>query len=257
MIYEILLVLLIIGFSALFKVGNKLGIDSQLSFICLTLMLIIIYKALLYFRMQKSLSKENFASFTQEINDFISKSTPTGSTPQDIHTYKNEISKLQDKVDVMNEYLSELNNVAKGQATDNITAYDELNLQASQQIQDYRIKQLRQNIQETTDLIKKAKLRDDAKNFKKIPIYSSCIVSNADGSTSVDTPSSTIGSNNMSSQNTDGNSVMNNVVSQLQNLQTSRNGSTSNNLQVLNNNNQMANLLNEMMTRGVDINLNT
>lgn len=146
---------------------------------------------LLYYRMKNNIikSKEGFYDFAKEVNEFISADVPSAANHKTVQEYKEDLTKLQEQVSVMNEYLSEISSVAKGENNPN-TPLDEMNIQASQQIQDYRIKQLNDNIAQTTDLIKKAKLRDDAKSFKKIPIYSSCVVSNADGSYSTDTPNS-------------------------------------------------------------------
>jgi hypothetical protein len=154
--------------------------------------------------MKKTLgtNADGFFDFSKEVNEFVRGDIPENINNANIQEYKQDLLKLQEQVGVMNEYLSEISSIAKGENDPN-TPLDEMNIQASQQIQDYRIKKLHEDIAQTTDLIKKAKLRDDAKSFKKIPIYSSCVVSNADGSYSTDTPTgSSTGTNNISTNGT-------------------------------------------------------
>jgi hypothetical protein len=216
MLFEILIVFLIIIFSYIFKVSDKVGMDKQLTFICLCFIVIITYKMLMYHRMKnnivKSKSNEGFFDFSKEVNEFISADVPNNATNKTVQQYKEDLTKLQEQVSVMNEYLSEISSIAKGE-NNPASPLDEMNIQASQQIQDYRIKKLNDDIAQTTDLIKKAKLRDDAKSFKKIPVYSSCVVSNADGSYSTDTPVSPGSTSSSGAVNSGLESAINNAVS--------------------------------------------
>lgn len=257
MTFELLIIFLIIAFSLLFKYAEHININTQFMFIFLCIATLIIYKYMLYYRLNKNVSnQEGFFNFSSEVNKFLNNDNmPNNSTPESVQEYKNKLTELNDKVDIMNEYLQEINNIAKGN-TDNKanSAFDELNIQASQQIQDYRIKQLQKEIEQTTDLIKKSKLNQDSKNFKKIPVYSSCIISNADGSMSVDNPSPNSNSN---SSSRDSNNIINlnnqiaNRTSQPANISTSGgvNGNSSNN------GNMMANLFNTIQEKGIDINI--
>ena len=265
MIFELLIVFLIVGFSVLFKYSELVGMDSQLTFICLCFLIILIYKSLMYYRMKKQLTisgnNEGFFDFSDEVNQFINKDAYNEASPEDIKKYQNSLNNLNDKVTVMNEYLEQLNKISKGNTESGVnSAYDELNIQASQQIQDYRIRQFQKNIEQTTDLIKKAKLRDDAKNFKKIPIYSSCVVSNADGSMSVDT--STNQESNTSTNGTSNNtSNLENLLNQRLNQTRTNNVTTGvqSNVQqdtVTNKGSDMlSNLLSHVSEKGIDINI--
>ena len=269
MLFEILIVFLIIIFSYIFKVSDKVGMDKQLTFICLCFIVIITYKMLMYYRMKNNLvkSKEGFYDFAKEVNEFISADVPNNSTNKTVQQYKEDLTKLQEQVAVMNEYLGEISAIAKGENNPN-TPLDEMNIQASQQIQDYRIKKLNDDIAQTTDLIKKAKLRDDAKSFKKIPIYSSCVVSNADGSYSTDTPvgsGSTNGYGNGSGSGANGlENTINNAVTGGRTSSSTVNGSSvsaSTNGSVGGSNGTantgISDLLSRIQTSGVEINLNT
>ena len=186
MVHNLIVILLIIGFSYLFETSCNYEFNQQLTFILLSLFIVVIYK----FLINKCMVKENFNDFTTQINNFLKKGLPDSKTStKDMQEYSNQLVSLQDKVDIMNEYLNEIKETAerKGEGE---TMGDQLNIQASQQIQDYRIREMQKEIARTTDLIKEAKMREDATKFKKIPIYSSCVISNADGSMQVDTPSS-------------------------------------------------------------------
>jgi hypothetical protein len=200
-------------------------------------------------------NQETFYDFASEVKQFINRDTYNAADNETIRDYQLKLNKLNDKVSIMNEYLQELSNIAKGNKTSGVnSAFDELNIQASQQIQDYRIRQLQKDIDQTTDLIKKAKLRDDAKNFKKIPVYSSCVVSNADGSFSTDSPSSST----LQSTNNTGSSNIESVINQR--LNTSRmqsNLAGSNQLPTMQStgNTMVDNLLSHISEKGVDINL--
>jgi hypothetical protein len=258
MIFEILIVFLIIIFSYIFKVSDKVGMDKQLTFICLCFIVIITYKMLLYYRMKNNInkSKEGFYDFAKEVNEFISADVPSNANHKTVQEYKEDLTKLQEQVSVMNEYLSEISSIAKGENNPN-TPLDEMNIQASQQIQDYRIKQLNDNIAQTTDLIKKAKLRDDAKSFKKIPIYSSCVVSNADGTYSTDTV------NGSGNGNTGLESAINNAVTGVVgrgSMDSSTSGSRSSNGSVGGGNGPantgISDLLSRIQNNGLEINLN-
>lgn len=266
MIFELLIVFLVIGFSVLFKYSEIVGMDSQLVFICLCFLIILIYKAMMYYRMKMNLHKlannpsynnasnqEPFYDFASEVKQFINRDTYNAADNESIRDYQLKLTKLNDKVSIMNEYLQELNNIAKGNQQGGVnSAFDELNIQASQQIQDYRIRQLQKDIDQTTDLIKKAKLRDDAKNFKKIPVYSSCVVSNADGSFSTDSPSGSSLSNNASSNNLE--SVINQRLNTSR-MQSTVSGSNQPTAMQSTGNTMVDNLLSHISEKGVDINV--
>lgn len=268
MIFELLIVFLVIGFSVLFKYSEIVGMDSQLVFICLCFLIILIYKAMIYYRMKMNLHKlannshnnnssnqEPFYDFASEVNQFINKDTYNTADPESIRNYQQKLNTLNDKVSIMNEYLQELNNIAKGNQQGGVnSAFDELNIQASQQIQDYRIKHLQKDIDQTTDLIKKAKLRDDAKNFKKIPVYSSCVVSNADGSFSTDSPS---GSSSGLPDSTSSNNLESVINQRLNTSRMQSNVSSINQQPTMQStgNTMVDNLLSHISEKGVDINV--
>lgn len=194
MLYDLLILLLIVAFSYVFKLSQTKNYDSQLIFILLAVLVIVIYKYTMYRQLAKT---EGYQDFTDEINKFLNKDVPQGATQTSINEYKSSLAQLQDKVDLMNEYLAELKNTGSQTAADGLdgSKASELNIQASQQIQDYRLNKLRDEIRRTQDIITQADLARSATKYNKIKVLSSCIVSNADGTYSTDTPSSTGGIN--------------------------------------------------------------
>jgi hypothetical protein len=262
MVHNLIIILLIIGFSYLFETSCNYEFNQQLTFILLSLFVIIIYK----FLINKCIAKENFNDFTTQINEFLKGGLPDSKTStEDMKEYSKQLVSLQDKVDIMNEYLNEIKETAerKGEGE---TMGNQLNIQASQQIQDYRIREMQKEISRTTDLIKEAKMREDSTKFKKIPIYSSCVISNADGSMQVDTPSTDrTGENSVSTQQV----VSGSVLPGNRNTQVLRNannigdnkpsGSDKVALQGNNvnaSNNQIGNMIKSVLEKGVNLNIN-
>ena len=203
MLYDLATILLIIGFSFLFKISITKGYDEQLIFILLALVVMVIYKYLTYRHMMRTgkmdANTEPYLDFSDEMNKFLGQDIPNGINQANINEYKSQIAVLQDKVDTMNEYLKDLN--SRSTTSDaNKAAIGGLDFQTGQQIQDYRIKKAQQDIQRTADLIKQNRLAEDAKKYNKIKVFSSCVVAGADGSYSNDMPSSAAGSGNGAGQ---------------------------------------------------------
>lgn len=191
MLFDLLIILLVIVFSYLYTyMIKKYDYNKQLLFIILTLFVVSLYKFYQFYTLSKVTNNvEKYTDFTQELQQFLNQSgsLPGSSTPDfDYVEYKNKLSNLIDKVNEQNVLLKDLR--AKRNAE--TLAQDDLilDINSSKIIQDDRIKQLYNQIVKTKDLITKAELEHEAKTYKKIPIFSSCIVSNADGSETVDTP---------------------------------------------------------------------
>ena len=199
---ELVIVLLIIAVSSFFTLECSKQYNMQLYFILAVLAIMLVYKIILYKRVQGVLSggKSGFADFSVQINDFLNKGMPEDyMNPMTREQYNAQIKTLQDKVDIMNDYLADLKTQLSAKTSSN-TITDQYNIQASQQVQDYRIRKLVEDIQRANDLIKQSQARKDSANYKKIPVMSSCIVQQADGSITVDNLGRPVsGSNNKSS----------------------------------------------------------
>jgi hypothetical protein len=197
MLYDLVGILLIIGFSFLFKISITKGYDEQLIFILLALVVMVIYKYLTYRHMMYSKrvlkTSEPYSDFTTEVNDFLGQEIPNGINQGNINEYKSKLAALSEKVDIMNEYLKDLSTKASMDNQNNKAAIGGLDFQAGQQIQDYRIRKIQEDIQRTSDLIKQNRLAEDAKKYNKIKVFSSCVVAGADGGYSQDTPNASGG----------------------------------------------------------------
>lgn len=167
--------------------------DTQLVFILLALVVLVVNKLMCWVcNTNKSMmSPEGYQDFAAEVNEFLGRDLPADASQADVRKYNEQLGSLGDKIDTMNTYLAEIRQHQQKPVGGNSGgAVDELNIQASQQIQDYRIKNMESEIQRTTDLIKRAKLEEDSSKYKKIPVYSSCVVANADGTVSMTKPGS-------------------------------------------------------------------
>jgi hypothetical protein len=262
MVHNLIIILLIIGFSFLFETSCNYEFNSQLTFILLSLFIVVIYK----FLINKCIMKENFSSFDDQISNFLKSGLPDRTDPLQYKKYSKQLTQLQDKVDIMNEYLNDIKETAEGKNKGDSVG-DQLNIQASQQIQDYRIREMQKEIERTTDLIKEAKMREDASKFKKIPIYSSCVVSNADGSLQVDTPLPNANQPNSNSNNNVSNvgnfssGSSSSLLTPLRNVNNigdvKLSGSASENQKVNGNANQLGAMVKTVLEKGVTVNLQT
>ena len=189
MYYDCVALLVIICLSYLFALSITKNYDPQAMFILLSCLVLIIYKCLVNRHIYQNVSKENFSDFTEDIQQLIDSDIPAGANPMNTAELYNRIKVISDKLSSLNENLDEIKNINKEASLQDASNAEELSLQASQQIQDFRIKKMEDETARLQDLVKKNQIKQESAKFKKIPIYSSCVVSNADGSISNDLPS--------------------------------------------------------------------
>ena len=181
---------------------NDNNYKCQLSHIILGLSVIVFYKLAKYFKLNqsvKSLStltvKENFDdSITYSINDFLSGNavgnsvlTPNQAqslSPTNLASYN---QKLTDLINAINDLKNQQNTPAPNIAVSPDTV-QKLDLESQQQYQMFQIDYLNKQIQNAKDIINSQTVNNAAANYKPIKVYSSCVISNANGSTSVDVP---------------------------------------------------------------------
>ena len=229
MYYDFVALLVIICLSYLFALSITKNYDPQAMFILLSCLVLIIYKCLVNRHIYQNVSKENFSDFTEDIQQLIDSDIPAGANPMNTAELYNRIKVISDKLSSLNENLDEIKNINKEASLQDASNAEELSLQASQQIQDFRIKKMENETARLQDLVKKNQIKQESAKFKKIPIYSSCVVSNADGSISNDLPSVS-NSNNNGSLDTVGGVPVSNTPSAQQ--QSSASSSVSNVLNV-------------------------
>jgi hypothetical protein len=150
------------------------------------------------------------SDFSDKVNDFLNRQDiAEQASPAALQKYENDLTTLRDKVDIMNGYLSDLKTQLNTKTVGGGQLSDQYNIQASQQIQDYQIKKLTDDIQRANDLIKESQLVEDATKYKKIPLMNSCIIQQADGSIGID---NTLATNKVNSTQKIGSPVSSSVA---------------------------------------------
>ena len=201
---NIVVILLIISFSYLFRqTGTNMGannkkintFDTQMLFILLSLGSLIFYKMTFINKLEKKvktdensntqMNEDNNENFTNNIpaivNDFsISNSPITSNTTQEQQTINPNM--IRDELQNMRNII---NNLAEQKEENKVNLegqeINEQNLIAFQNLQ-------LNNLEKTINDIQKNRLdledKEISKTFKKIPVYNSCYVINADNSIS-------------------------------------------------------------------------
>ena len=190
---ELLIVVAIIILSSLYATDFVKKYNPQVVFVLACLIIVLLYKFVMYRKVNDLLSliklhPEAFQSdFSDKVNDFLNRADiAEQASPAALQEYQNDLTELRDKVDIMNGYLGDLKTQLNTKTVGGGQLSDQYNIQASQQIQDYQIKKLTDDIQRANDLIKESQLVEDATKYKKIPLMNSCIIQQADGSVGID-----------------------------------------------------------------------
>jgi hypothetical protein len=174
---------------------NDSTYNCQMSHIVLGLSVIVFYKLAKAFKFVDKLTgtKENFDTVTNSINDFISASdmglitldNANQLTPEQFTKYNNKVDSL---INSMNNLKKQLENPYGTGVNNNPSSMQSLDLASQQQYQIFQIDYLNKQIKNAQDIINTKGLEDNNTIYKPIKVYSSCVVSNADGSTTVEQP---------------------------------------------------------------------
>lgn len=178
--------------------GSGSNYKYLLSHIILGLSVMVFYKLAKYFKLNQNIdmAHESFTAMdtTASINDFItnngvgtsiiSPNQAQGLTSTELAAYNQKITDL----------INSLNNAKTQNDTppSNIVAspdsVQKLDLESQQQYQMFQIDYLNKQIQNAKDIINSQAVANSTTNYKPIKVYSSCVISNANGTTSIDTP---------------------------------------------------------------------
>jgi len=214
-ILDFIAILYIVILSFIFCIGNdniKNNLNNKsclLSHIVIGLSVIVFYKLARYFKIKdKLVNKEsnNIEQFndnvTDSINNFILNSGSQVITPQQASTLTPvQLSDYSSKLDTIINSLSSLQqqkltpDPLSGTNPENLNTLD---LTSQQQYQMFQLDYLNKQIKNAQDIINAQSIADSNQNYKPIKVFSSCIISNADGSTTVETPINTSSSNSIS-----------------------------------------------------------
>ena len=138
-------------------------------------------------------TKEKFNdSVTNSINDFITGSNTeiissqqaASLTPAQLASYTSTLNTLIDNVTNLQKTINSPNPLS-GTNPSNISTLD---LSAQQQYQMFQIDYLNKQIKNAQDVINAQSIAESTTNYKPIKVFSSCIVSNANGSTTNEIP---------------------------------------------------------------------
>lgn len=208
MILDIIAIIFIVALS-LILCRNDNGYHCQISHIVVGLSVMVFYKLARIFNIK--LSTEGFYD-TNSITDFLSgnitnnlinESQAQSLTPLQLKDYS-------DKLDSIINALNTLNNQASNPQPNlsiSPSNIQKLNLESQQQYQMFQIDYLNKQIQNAKDIINSQQLANNNTNYKPIKVYSSCVISNADGTTSLDVPVSRQTGNSTGSTGSSGSGI--------------------------------------------------
>ena len=211
MILDLIAILFIIILSFCLCMNDKVKTtitNCQFSHIFIGLSVIVFYKLVNYFKLKdnntifnnntnnnnNNTTKEHFdTSITQDINDFI-----TGINVELPST--NQVSNLN--ADQINAYTTQLNNLTTqlnqlqntlaspkpASISTDISNMQNVDIAAQQQYQQFQIDYLNKQIANAQNVINAQSVANTSNNYKPIKVFSSCIISNADGTTTVEKP---------------------------------------------------------------------
>jgi len=183
----------------------KNGYSCNLSYIVIGLSVIVFYKLAYYFKIKDKLNmpmripiatpttvnKERFADNNELMNQFItgvSTDTISGSQIESLNPtqYTEYTNKLQTLIDSINQLNSQM--TVSSSVSANTGNIDTMDLESQQQYQMFQIDYLNKQIKNAQDTLNANSISSSAINYKPIKVFSSCIVSNANGATTIDQP---------------------------------------------------------------------
>ena len=176
MLENLIVILLVIGLSYLFRQNSNDTFNTQMLFILLTLGGIIFYKIIYLQNYTKNnemfiVDKEPFQNnLNNVLNNFTNGSIETNNKDT-LTANKERISNLEN---TLNDLTSKLENLEKEQEGLGENSVTELELRNKSNIE---LELLENEINELTE---KA-IDNKKKEYKKIPVYNSCIISEANG----------------------------------------------------------------------------
>jgi hypothetical protein len=196
-ILDLIAIIYIVVLSFIFCSGNdnikNTKYSCLLSHIVIGLSVIVFYKLVRYFKLNDTFTKEKFDdSVTDSINNFIQNSGSQIITQEVASTMQPaQFKEYSDKLDTIINNLNALQQQQSNPdplAGTNPANLNTLDLTSQQQYQMFQIDYLNKQIKNAQDIINEQSIVESTKNYKPIKIFSSCVVSNANGTTTLETP---------------------------------------------------------------------
>jgi hypothetical protein len=191
MMLDVIAVIFIVALSFILcmKDGNY---NCQMSHIVIGLSVMVFYKLAKVLKLHQT-TKESFDT-TADLNAFISGNVVgnVAAAPNQLQTLStSDLAAYNSKLDAL---ITAINNLYNQQSNPqpNLSVdpnnIQKLDLESQQQYQMFQIDYLNKQIQNAKDIINAQTIANNNTNYKPIKVYSSCVISNADGTTSLDTP---------------------------------------------------------------------
>jgi hypothetical protein len=207
MILDLIAILFVIILSFCLCMNDKIKntiTNCQLSHILIGLSVIVFYKLAKYFKIKDkdynfnniNNSKESFtatdSTLTKNISDFISGIDKNIVNINEVSTLNaDQIRAYTTALENLTNKISEVKLALAPPPIDNATDtsnMSSLDISAQQQYQQFQIDYLTKQIQNSQNIINAQTIADSATNYKPIKVFSSCVIANANGTTTVDQP---------------------------------------------------------------------
>ena len=181
--------------------------NCQISHILVGLSVIVFYKLAKFFKLKDkhnnidnyntnylNNSIESFdTSISKDINKFISgikKNIPTVDqvstlTADQINAYTSQLNTLTSQI---SQFQAALASPSPAVSTSDLTNFPSVDIAAQQQYQQFQIDYLNKQITKSQDILNSQSVSNSSTNYKPIKVFSSCVIANADGSTTIDQP---------------------------------------------------------------------
>jgi len=202
LILDLIVIVFVVIISFCLCINNNNSKNTNVSYSCqfthilVGLSVIVFYKLVRYIRLGDKLktNKEMFEGdpVTQSLNDFISGSnlglltTTQASTlsPTDFATYTAKLDTIIDNINALQQKM----NAPSTSVVANPANAQSMDLDSQQKYQMFQIDYLSKQIKNTQDILNAQSISNTKQNYKPIKVFSSCLISNANGTTTPEQP---------------------------------------------------------------------
>lgn len=161
----------------------------ELSYIVVGLSVIVFYKLVRYFKLSDKVTNtnEHFNGFgdSNSLNNFISSNnliSPEQASKLSSDDYTSYVAKLDTIIDNINSLQNTIS-APKEAVIANPANLSTMDLSSQQQYQMFQIDYLNKQIKNAQDVLNAQQIANTTSNYKPIKVFSSCVVSNANGTT--------------------------------------------------------------------------
>jgi hypothetical protein len=243
LVIEFIAIIFIIILSFLFCNSNSNIKNSVNNSSCLLSHIVVGLSVIIFYKLAKRIklddvinskfsnNNENF--YASSINDFITGESDLLDVKQASTLKPIDLTVYSSKLDTIINSLKELKKTQLSDdplANTNPSNLNSLDLASQQQYQMFQIDYLNKQIQNVQDTITAQNIADTTTNYKPIKVFSSCMVANANGTTTSDIPVSRSDDKPLSSsfQNVGSNNDINNMLNTISQSNDYTNGQGTN-----------------------------